>query len=226
LLFGDGGVYALGANFINMGLIGALGGYAIYAPIRRAIGGRGGVLIGAMAAAWFAVILASGAFAIELAASGRWSDFPSILGWMALVHAAIGLGEALITGLVLRFLLLTRPDLIPDAEPGRAAGRWGQAALAGLGIALALAVFLAPFASERPDGLEYVGEKLGFIQDGSRPVMAAPWSDYQLPGLGQAPALATATAGGLGTLIVFAAGIVLARAVTRPLTEGIGPDAA
>ncbi len=37
-LFGDGGVTALGANFINMGLIGAVGGYAIYATIRRSIG--------------------------------------------------------------------------------------------------------------------------------------------------------------------------------------------
>ena len=59
-LFADGGVTALGANFVNMGLIGAVGGYAIYAPIRRAIGGQKGVLIAAMAAAWFSVLLASG----------------------------------------------------------------------------------------------------------------------------------------------------------------------
>ena len=73
-LFGDGGVTALGANFVNMGLIGAVGGYAIYAPIRRMIGGQKGVLIAAMAAAWFSVILASGAFAIELGASGHWAE--------------------------------------------------------------------------------------------------------------------------------------------------------
>src|SRR5271166_5113635 len=65
-LFADGGVTALGANFINMGLIGAVGGYFIYSPIRRMIGGQKGVLIAAMAAAWFSVLLASGAFAIEL----------------------------------------------------------------------------------------------------------------------------------------------------------------
>ena len=44
-LFGDGGLTALGANFVNMGLIGSVGGYAIYAPIRRAIGGRSGVIL-------------------------------------------------------------------------------------------------------------------------------------------------------------------------------------
>src|SRR3954469_15213248 len=163
LLFGDGGLTALGANFVNMGLIGAVGGYAIYAPIRRAIGGRPGVLIGGMIAAWFSVLLASGAFAIELAASGRWADFFQILSWMALVHAGIGLGEALITGLVLRFVLLTRPDLVYQPDPSEAgaeadggvgggpaamarASRWGQTALAGLAVALAVGAFLAPFA--------------------------------------------------------------------------------
>src|SRR3954452_1701549 len=81
LLFGDGGLTALGANFVNMGLIGAVGGYAIYAPIRRALGGSRGVLIGAMVAAWFSVLLASGAFALEMAASGHRADFLRILTW-------------------------------------------------------------------------------------------------------------------------------------------------
>ena len=129
-LFADGGVTALGANFVNMGLIGAVGGYAVYAPIRRAISGQKGILIGAMAAAWFSVLLASGAFAVELAVFRRRGDFFQILSWMALVHAAIGVGEALITGVVVRFLLVRRPDLFDDLSglPVRpsAAGRWGQ----------------------------------------------------------------------------------------------------
>ena len=76
LLFADGGVLALGANFVNLGLIASVGGYAIYDPIRRGIGGRAGVLVGAMVAAWFSVLLASAAFAVELAASGRWAELP------------------------------------------------------------------------------------------------------------------------------------------------------
>jgi len=58
-LFQDGGVTALGANFVNMGLVGSVGGYAIYGPIRRALGGRRGILIGSMVAAWFSVLLAA-----------------------------------------------------------------------------------------------------------------------------------------------------------------------
>jgi cobalt/nickel transport system permease protein len=220
LLFGDGGLTALGANFVNMGLIGAVGGYAIFAPIRRAIGGRSGVLIGAMIAAWFSVLLASGAFAIELAASGRRADFFNVLSWMALLHAAIGLGEAVITGLVLRFVLLTRPDLIYEEEEDEGTrlsnGRhWGQVAVAGLAIALAVTVFLAPFASAHPDGLEYVGAKIGFLRGKAPALVSAPIPDYELAILGPRHVkLATALAGVVGTLVVFGVGLGMSRIFT------------
>ncbi len=216
LLFQDGGLTALGANFLNMGLVGAVGGHAVYAPIRRLIGGRRGVLVGAMIAAWFSVLLAAGAFTIELAILGDRHEFFRILSWMALVHAVIGVGEAVITGLVVRFILLTRPDLIED-EPDSVADEvahgmrpgWLASVLAGLGIALGVAVFLSPFASEAPDGLEFVGGKLGFLpEEETPPILTAPMPDYQLPisvpmaAIDQIK-LATALAGLTGTLAVF-----------------------
>ena len=229
-LFNDGGLTALGANFVNMGLIGSVGGYAIYAAFRRVITGPKGVLIAAMAAAWFSVLLAAGAFAVELGASGHRDDFLRILSWMALVHAAIGLGEAVITGLVVRFVLLRRPDLLEpdDATRPSSAGRnpWVQITIAGLGIALAVAVFLAPFASELPDGLEYVGGRFGFLAEPSPPaVVPAPLADYrlELPGLDHVK-LATALAGVIGTLVVFGVSWGMARALPRHLPEGAVPD--
>lgn len=218
LLFQDGGLTALGANFVNMGLIGSVAGYAIYAPIRRTIGGRAGVLIGAMVAAWFSVLLASGAFALELAFSRGWNGFFQTLGWMALVHAGIGMGEAIITGLVLRFILLARPDLVYQPEQtdirDRPAGL--QVLCAGLVIALAVCVFLAPFASEHPDGLEFVGEKLGFITGEAPALVRSPMADYQVPFLGTGHVqTATAVAGLVGTLVVFALGLGLARVFTK-----------
>ena len=220
-MFADGGATALGANFVNMGLIGAVGGYAIYAPIRRVIRGNKGVLIAAMAAAWFSVLLASGACAIELAASGHGDRFLTILAWMALVHAIIGLGEALITGAVVRFLLVRRPDLFdePDLSGERyyAAKNWGQSMIGGLAVALAIAVFLAPFAYDRPDGLSYVGEKLGFLREDPSPEIPAPLPDYQLPIAGAAHVkIATAAAGLVGTLVVFSIAWVMARILPRP----------
>ena len=214
LLFGDGGVTALGANFLNMGLIGAVGGYAIYAPIRRAIGGKTGILLGAMIAAWLSAILTAGAFAAELALSGRAADFPRILAWMTLVHAVIGVGEAIITGLVLRFVLLARPDLIyepeKDARPSRVQ-RAGQVAAVGLAVALGVAVVLGPLAWDAPDGLEYVGQRLGFLPEAAPAVLSAPIPDYAMPGLTAHIGLATAVAGLVGTLVVFVMGLALAR---------------
>ena len=236
LLFQDGGVTALGANFVNMGLVGAVGGHAIYAPIRRALGGRRGVLIGSMVAAWFSVLLAAGAFAIELGAGSGREDFFRILSWMALVHAGIGVGEAIITGLVVRFVLLTRPELIePDAvEPDGTTSRWPATVMAGLGVALAIAVFASPFAADAPDGLEYVGEKLGFLPGGEpRPVLASPMPEYQAPvpvefGAVDPIKAATAAAGLIGTLVVFGFAWTMARVFARRDAErgGAWADAA
>ncbi len=226
-MYNDGGVTALGANFLNMGLIGALGGYAIYAPIRRAIGGRRGILLGSMVAAWLSVILAAGSFAVELAAGGR-GRFFTVLGWMTLVHAAIGLGEALITGVVIRFVLLTRPDLIydVDAPPSSATMKWGQFALAGLAVSLAVAVFLAPFASSWEDGLEHVGAKVGFLKNDTPVVLAGLFPDYQWTLFGRGRlGMATAAAGALGTIVVFVVGLVLARTFVRRGSGELGPDA-
>ncbi len=240
LLFADGGLLALGANFVNMGLIGSVLGYAVYAPVRRLIGGPTGVLVGAMIAAWFSVIVAAGAVSIELAASVGGASFLPILGWMTLVHAAIGLGEALITGLVLQPILLVRPDFVHDVESDMGAGskpvRLGQLVVSGLVVSLAVASFLAPWASESPDGFEYVAGKLqvasGQEQD---PALASPMPDYQMPGLPNLK-VATAAAGAVGTLIVFGFGLMLARSFARrvppngsprsALPGGMGSDAA
>ncbi len=227
LLFGDGGVTALGANFFNMGIVGALGGYAIYDPIRRAIGGRNGVLIGAMVAAWISVILGAGAFAIELSLGGTGAFF-TVLGWMTLIHAGIGVGEAIITGLVVRFLLVTRPDLIYGSDKSASpATRWGQVAIAGLAASLAVAVFAAPFASEWPDGLEHVGAKLGFLKEDVAPIVRGIWPEYQAGFFGsRSIRVATAAAGMIGTLAVFGTALLMARTLARRKPGEIGPDAA
>ena len=213
LMFADGGILALGANFVNLGLIASVGGYAIYDPIRRGIGGRQGVLIGAMVAAWFSVLVSSLSFAVQLAASGWWSELPRVLGWMAMVHAVIGLGEAMITGLVLRSVLAVRPDLVFEEETsGDRARGWGRVALGGLGAALAVAAFLAPLASPLDDGLEFVGGRLGFLSGEEPAMLDGPMADYTIRGLPDI-ALATAGAGLIGTVTVFAAGLFLGRSI-------------
>ena len=182
-LFNDGGLTALGANFINMGLIGSVGGYAIYAPIRRAIGGPEGDVDRRHGRG---VVLGAAGFGRLRRSSWRppviAAIFSQVLAWMALVHALIGVGEALDHG------DRGAVRLAPAARSARAGGDptkrserpggWGQTMAAGLAIALGVAVFLAPFACESPDGLEYVGQHLGIPAQGGRCTAdAAPVSD-------------------------------------------------
>ncbi|MDD4909650.1 MAG: energy-coupling factor ABC transporter permease [Candidatus Omnitrophica bacterium] len=114
-IFQDGGFTALGANILNMSFIGAGAGYFIYNGIRTVIGGDRGVVVGAAAAAWASVVLASSACAVELAISGT-SPLKAALPAMAGVHALIGIGEAMITSVVIGFVLKVRPDLIYNKE--------------------------------------------------------------------------------------------------------------
>ena len=111
LIFQDGGLTALGANILNMSIIGAIGGYFLYRMVARLIGGRIGIMAGVSIAAWASVVLASGVCALELALSGT-SPLNIALPAMAGMHALIGIGEAIISFLVVGFVLKARPDLI------------------------------------------------------------------------------------------------------------------
>ncbi|MBL7084670.1 MAG: energy-coupling factor ABC transporter permease [Candidatus Omnitrophica bacterium] len=115
LIFQDGGLTALGANIFNMSFVGAAGGYFIYSILRKIIGNNKGIIVGAGIAAWLSVIVASSICAIELAISGT-SPLKVALPAMAAVHALIGIGEAIITCLVVGFVLKVRPDLIYQEE--------------------------------------------------------------------------------------------------------------
>ncbi|MGE3313640.1 MAG: energy-coupling factor ABC transporter permease [Planctomycetaceae bacterium] len=164
LLFADGGISALGANILNMGVVGALGGYAVLSVVRKmAGGGLRGTLLGVIIAAWLSVVAAATLFCVEFQLSHLSSEFDlrNIFALMVTFHSAIGIGEALITGGVVSLVLLQRPDLIyqpaPQARGAEAATRIGGALAAGIVAALAIAAFLAPFASSYDDGLEAVG---------------------------------------------------------------------
>lgn len=80
--------------------------------------------------------------------------------------------------------------------------------------ALAVAIFLSPFASSSPDGLERVAEDLGFIDKGEEQVLKSPIPDYAFPGI-ENEKVATSVAGAAGTLITFGAVYALARVVGR-----------
>jgi cobalt/nickel transport system permease protein len=66
LVFADGGLTALGYNVLNMAVIPAYGGYAVFRLLRRMLPQNTGGVIGATGvAAWASVVMASIAFSIQ-----------------------------------------------------------------------------------------------------------------------------------------------------------------
>ena len=112
-VFADGGVTALGANILNMGVIGGLVVGGLMVAARRVLpASRTTTLAIAGAGAWLAVMAGAAATAVELGISGTvplGTVLPAMLG----VHAVIGAGEAVITVAAVSAVLATRPDVLP-----------------------------------------------------------------------------------------------------------------
>ncbi|WP_287130316.1 energy-coupling factor ABC transporter permease [Candidatus Cyanaurora vandensis] len=118
LLFQDGGLTALGANILNMGLLGTFIGYYLYRTVRFTLGDQHWWVMALATgfASWCSVMLAAVAVALQLSWSGT-VVLGVVLPAMLVVHSLIGIGEAVLTVAVVSFLWRTRPDLLFDPPP-------------------------------------------------------------------------------------------------------------
>ncbi|MDI6808572.1 MAG: energy-coupling factor ABC transporter permease [Candidatus Eisenbacteria bacterium] len=213
-MFADGGVTVLGANIFNMGIVAPGLGYAIYVLVRRAAGSGLRVrLLGTAFAAWCSIVAASIACAAELALSGTvaWRvAFPAMVN----IHMVIGIGETLITTLVVAGVCRVRPELLMEDRQPNLRTNYAELVAYGLLISLGLVIFVSPFASKWPDGLEKVAELFGFEhRAATRPVVASPFPDYTMPGENSA-VLSTLVVGCVGTVAAFVFAYLLARFLT------------
>jgi cobalt/nickel transport system permease protein len=107
LFFGDGGLTALGANVVNMGIVGGVVGLYSFKALRKPIGKVPAIFI----ASWLSIFLAAEMVAVEMWLAGT---FPLGLGliFMGLYHSVIGVIEGILTVIVILALEKTRPDLL------------------------------------------------------------------------------------------------------------------
>lgn len=218
LLFADGGLTALGYNVLNMAIVPAFGGYAIFRLLRRALPrSRSGVVGAAGLAAGLSVVLAAMAFSIEwLFGATAPIPFDTVFGAMVGFHAVIGIGEGVITALVVGAVLAARPDLVfgaRDLDRAELADRKPMAMrtflLAGLVVAFLCAVVISQVAFDGPDGLERVAEDTGFAASAQdHPLGNRVFADYATAGVGN-KGLSLAIAGAAGTAITLAVGFGL-----------------
>lgn len=118
LFMADGGITALGTNITLMGLVGVLVGWLVFRLARSVLPRRLPMVAPAAAVgAFVSVPVAALGFSVLFALGGTAPIDPAkvlvaMVGW----HTIIGIGEAIITGLVVASVVAVRPDLVYGAR--------------------------------------------------------------------------------------------------------------
>ena len=163
LFFADGGLLALGANIINLGVIPCL---IIYPLLFKPFLKNGVSSKRLTAASMLAVIvgLQFGAFGVVLMTtlSGITGlPFTTFVALMQPIHLVIGIIEGIVTAAVLCFIYKMRPEIIETANTGEQLGKIPtKKVIITLAVtAVLLGTVVSLFASEYPDGLEWSIER-------------------------------------------------------------------
>ena len=163
LLFADGGLSALGVNVLNMAIITSLTGWLTITFWKKLFGDSQFSLIsGSVIAGLLSVVFSSIAFVMEYAIGGSVSvPLGSVLIAMISTHLFIGLGEGIITALIISLLLRVRSDIVYANTKKNKSNNLSTSY--GIFIVLILSLTLVtPYASSSPDGLESVASNFGF----------------------------------------------------------------
>ena len=170
VVFADGGLTALGYNTLNMAIVPAFAGWALFRLFRRVLPASPGGVMGATGlAAGLSVVLGAAAFSMQwLFGASAPVPFDTVFGAMVGVHTLIGIGEGAISAMVVAAVLRSRPDLVVGARDlsGDELARSAQLglrplALAVVAVSFLLATVVSQFAAGGPDGLERVAADTG-----------------------------------------------------------------
>lgn len=135
LVFADGGLSALGLNVLNMGVLASLvgwwtfrlvmswGGRGARARIGSGSGARLPVAAAAAVAGFLSALAAAGGFVVEYLLGGTVPlSAATVASAMLGVHALIGVGEGVITALVVTSVAKVRPDSVYGLQRRSAVG--------------------------------------------------------------------------------------------------------
>jgi cobalt/nickel transport system permease protein len=119
LLMADGGITAIGTNITLIGIATVAVGWGVFVLLRRVLPKTVAMVAPAAAIAAFVSVPAAALVFTGLFAVG--GNVPvdlgavvtAMLGW----HTVIGIGEAVVTGMVIASVVSARPDLVHGARP-------------------------------------------------------------------------------------------------------------
>ncbi|MFZ0408281.1 MAG: energy-coupling factor ABC transporter permease [Cyanobium sp.] len=159
LFFADGGLLAMGANIINMGVFSAFVAYPlVYRPIVGQRLNPPRVLAGSLAASFVGLSLGAFAVVLETTFSGI-SELPFgvFVALMLPIHLAIAVVEGCVTAAVVLYVARLQPEILRRSDRQQPLeGLATRRVVASLAIAAVVTGgVLAWFASGHPDGLEW-----------------------------------------------------------------------
>ena len=203
-LFGDGGITVMGANNLNMGIIGGFVGYYSFIGLSKLSVRRPVALF---AAGWVSMIVPALALAFELWIAGTFPLKQGVI-LMGIFQGAAGVGEGLITVIVFGAIIRARPDIV--AENAYTKVSTAKVAIVGI-IALSGLAVAAPFlASSNPDGLEKTATMV--IKDQMSSTLTPLFSDYAIPGMGKTGEVAVIL---IGLAAIFLSCFAVAKLVKK-----------
>lgn len=242
VFFADGGLTALGTNITLMGVVTVVVGYAVMRALltvlpRRTSSVSAAAFMGALLAVPISALAFTGLYAVGGSvdiSTGKVAT--AMIGW----HVLIGIGEAVITTAVLSAVLAARPDLVfvarhlrkdlelvdesgerttvsADQVGTRTVSVGRRPVIAFLAAASVIAFGLSYFASAHPDGLEFVGQDLGFEAKDSA-VSGGPFADYGVSGIDNT-FLSGGLAGLIGVALTVLVGFAIAWVIRRTRPE-------
>lgn len=107
-IFGDGGITVMGANILNMGVIGGFVGYYSFQGLLKIVKNP---YLSSAVAAWLACLIPALACAVEMSIAGTFPLVPGLVA-MGVYHAIIGVIEGIVTAVIIYVLAMARPDLV------------------------------------------------------------------------------------------------------------------
>lgn len=113
--FADGGITALGANVLAMGVLAAVGGYYLFQALTAVLPRTRWAYLAAVAVvSWMTIVAAAALVSVFIVFGGPLplATFPVMIG----VHMAVGVLEAVISTSVVAAVLATRPDLLANRD--------------------------------------------------------------------------------------------------------------
>jgi len=119
-LFGDGGITAIGANTFNMGIIGGIVGFYIVKLFVKILNKTNlqketKVAVSTAIGSYIAIVLAAFFAGVEIGIGGA-IPINIIVPVMIFWHLIIGIGEAVISALIVYFIYKAKPEFIMTEE--------------------------------------------------------------------------------------------------------------